>query len=410
MATNAELPSELLKEAAELARDATILPDGIEGLARKLLQARSEGRPLRVKLGVDPTSAKLHLGHARVFRILRRFQERGHIVVFLKGGFTAQIGDPTGRNATRPSLSADEVEINTRSFLAQLRCIIDVDAVEVANNTTWFDAMQVPEFFGILSKVTVNQLLAKDDFSTRMKANAPLAVHEFMYPLLQGFDSVKVRADVELGGTDQRFNLLMGRQLQPLFGQESQVAIMVPILNGTCGKRKMSKTFGNSIGLDDSADDIVAKVMSMPDAPILEFFDGATNLSKEEVERERLFLEGGGNPKEAKERLARQIALELHDENTADAALAAWQKVHSQRQLPDNVQERVLAAPIGLVSLLVESGMAESKTKARRLITDGAVKFDGVKVTDVEREVALAAGSTIVLQVGPKKALKLVGA
>ncbi len=406
-----DLPLELLQEADELTRGAeVILPSGTDGLAAKLLQARSEGRALRVKLGVDPTSAHLHLGHATVFRILQRFLERGHQVVILMGGFTARIGDPTGRNSTRPPLTADDVRENAATFLAQIGRIIDTSRVEVANNADWFDSMSMPELMQLAGRLTVSQLLAKDDFTKRMAANEPIALHEFMYPLLQGFDSVKVRADVEIGGTDQRFNLLMGRQLQPMFGQAPQVAIMMPILEGLDGKRKMSKTFGNAIALTDSADDVIAKVMRIPDELILKFFTLATSLKGEEVEEERAFLSSGGNPKEAKERLARQIALELHDAAAADAALSGWQQVHSLRQLPDEITERSQPHSIALVKLLVESGFAESNTKARRLIVDGAVKLDGVKETDVERQIEVAKSGTLVVQVGRKKFLKLVNA
>jgi tyrosyl-tRNA synthetase len=409
MATD-ELPSELLTEAEELARDALVVPDGVHGLALKLQQARLEGRPLRVKLGVDPTSAHLHLGHAIPGRVLKRFLDRGHQVVILIGGFTARIGDPTGRNATRPKLTADQVAQNATNFLAQLSRILDVDKVEVVNNANWFDKMLVPEFFELAARLSANQLLAKDDFRTRIGSGDSLALHEFMYPALQGFDSVQVRADVEIGGTDQRFNLLMARQLQPSFGQAPQLAMMMPILEGVDGKRKMSKSFGNAIALDDSADDIVAKCMRIPDDIVLKFFTLATNMTSAEVEAERAILAGGGNPKDAKERLARRIATELQSEAEAEAAIAAWHKVHSLRELPDTMPERAQVESIGLVKLLVDSGMAESNTKARRLITDGAVKLDGEKVTDVDRVLEpIAEDGALVVSVGRKKFLKLVG-
>lgn len=409
MATD-ELPSDLLQEARELSRDAIVVPDSVEGLAHKLLQARQEGRPLRVKLGVDPTSAHLHLGHAVVGRALRRFMEHGHQVVILIGGFTARIGDPTGRNTTRPKLTADEVAQNATNFLAQLRRVLDVDKVEVVNNASWFDTMSLPELLELAGRLTVNQLLAKDDFRTRIANGDSLALHEFLYPALQGFDSVQVRADVELGGTDQRFNLLMARQIQPSFGQEPQVAMMLPILEGIDGKRKMSKSFGNAIALDDTADDIVTKCMRIPDDVVLKFFTLATNMTSDEVEAERAILASGGNPKDAKERLARRIATELQSAEAAETAIAAWQKVHSLRELPDTMPERVQVEPIGLVKLIVESGMAESNTKARRLIADGAVKLDGEKEVNVDRVLEpIAEGGAIVVSVGRKKFLKLIG-
>lgn len=406
---NDELPSDLLLEAQELARDALVVPDGVDGLARKLAQARREARPLRVKLGVDPTSSHLHLGHAIPGRVLQRFLDRGHHVIILIGGFTARIGDPTGRNATRPKLSADEVAHNATSFLAQLSRILDVDKVEVVNNASWFDKMTLPELLELAAKLSVNQLLAKDDFRTRVGNGESLALHEFMYPALQGFDSVQLKADVEIGGTDQRFNLLMGRQLQPSFGQEPQLAMMMPILEGVDGKRKMSKSFGNAIALDDSADDIVAKCMRLPDENVMTFFRLATNMTSDEVETERAILAAGGNPKDAKERLARRIATELQNADEAETAIAAWHKVHSLRELPDTMPERVQSESIGLVKLLVDSGLAESNTKARRLITDGAVRLDGTKATNVDQVLEpIAEGSTLVVSVGRKKFLRLV--
>ncbi len=405
--TTEPIPSDVLTEAAELTRGAEVLPSGIVGLAEQLHQARQQGRPLRVKLGVDPTSAHLHLGHAVVFRALRRFQERGHQAVILIGGFTARIGDPTGRNATRPSLSAEEVAHNARTFLLQLRPILDMDKVEVVDNASWFDTMSMPEMMKLAGNLTVGQLLAKEDFGNRIEAGTPLGLHEFMYPLLQGFDSVKVQADVEIGGTDQRFNLLMGRQLQPAFGQKPQVAMMLPILEGIDGKRKMSKTFGNAIALDDSADEIVSKCMRLPDELVLKFFLLATNMDDASIEAERLFLAEKGNPKEAKERLAIRIATELRDADQAAAALRGWNQVHVSRQLPDVIPERVQDISVDLPQLLVNCGMASSKTNARQLIGEGAVRIDGEKVSDLALQVLPPQGGSIVLQVGRKKFVRL---
>ncbi len=402
------IPREFLLEAELLARGAEILPDGVEGLAAKLLQARVEARPLRVKLGVDPTSPHLHLGHTVVLRALKRFQDRGHQVVLLLGGFTAQIGDPTGRDTTRGVLSAEDVATNAATFLSQAGRIIDIAGVEVRNNSEWFDAMKLPELFRLVSLITVNQLVSKEGFANRMEAGRAVAVHELLYPALQGFDSVKIRADVEIGGTDQRFNLLMGRQLQPHFGQSPQVALMLPILVGTDGKRKMSKSFGNAIALDDVPDDVFGKCMRLSDELILTFFRLATNVSSEVIEGFGTFIAGGGNPMTVKLRLARQVVAELHGELAASGALDNWGRVHREGQAPEVMKEHALSTPVSLVALLVVTGMAASNGKARTLIEQGGVRLDGEKVQDVHFHVPCPPAAGTVLQVGARRFLKLV--
>jgi tyrosyl-tRNA synthetase len=402
------IPAEVLAEATELCRGAEVLPGGMLGLAAKLHEARSAGRVLRVKLGVDPTSCNLHLGHAVVLRVLRRFQDFGHQVVIIIGGFTAQIGDPSGRNATRPALTQAEVAANAQTYLAQIGLVIDLAKAEVVNNSDWLATMNLTRVLELASRVTVNQLLAKEGFGERLEKNQPLALHEVMYPLLQGFDSVSVKADVEIGGTDQRFNLLSGRQLQPFFQQSPQVVMMMPLLVGTDGVRKMSKSFGNHIGLTEPASDMFAKVMRIGDGQIITFFELATSASQEEIEKVRQALAAGSNPKDAKELLAQTVIRQFHGQAAADEALAGWRRVHSQRLAPEEMPSHGVAEPKGLAKLMVELGLAESNTRARKLIEGKAVSIDGEKVLDVNFQVAVPPEAGSVLQVGRRHFVRLV--
>jgi tyrosyl-tRNA synthetase len=393
------LSAQIIAEATELARAAEILPGGVIGLAKKLAAAKAAGRPLRVKLGIDPTSPHLHLGHSVVLRALRRFQERGHQVVLIIGSFTAEIGDPTGRNQTRPELSTEQVEANAETFLAQAGRVIDASKLEVHRNGDWFDRMTVREWLKRARHVTLNQLLAKEGLGARLEAGSPVAIAEGVYPTLQGLDSVEVKADIEIGGTDQLFNLQMGRKLQPGHGQEAQLAFMLPILEGTDGVRKMSKTFDNAIALDDTPDDMFAKCMRIPDGIIAKFFELATSATDEEVRQFKELLGGEGfNPKDGKEFLGHRVVQDMHGKELADAAQAAWRRVHSQRLVPDTMPEHVITAASGLVTVMVAAGLAGSNSKARQLIESGAVKLieagqdDGEKVTDLKATLTPADG------------------
>jgi tyrosyl-tRNA synthetase len=397
-----------LEEAKELCRGAEVLPDGQEGLARRILEARSEGRVLRVKLGVDPTSCDLHLGHSVVLRALRRFQDHGHQVVLIIGGFTAQIGDPSGRSATRPALTAEQVATNAATYLEQVGLILELARAEVVNNADWLGSMDLTKILKLASLVTANQLLAKESFGERIDAQQPVALHELFYPVLQGFDSVQVRADVEIGGTDQRFNVLMGRQLQMQLGHRPQLAMLLPLLPGTDGVRKMSKSFSNSIGLTDAPDEMFGKCMRIPDDLIARWFELVTNLSGAEIDAIQAEIAGGGNPRDAKERLAQQLVLQSHGTGPAQAALDAWRRVHSQRLAPQEMPSHVVTAPIGLVELLVQASLAPSKNQARNLIKGGGVRLDGQKVSDQNLTVPVPPASGVVLQVGRRQFARLV--
>jgi tyrosyl-tRNA synthetase len=404
------LSAEVLQEAIELAGNAEIIPAGAPSnsalaLAQKLAEARAEGRVLRVKFGVDPTSPDLHLGHTVGLRALRRFQDRGHAVVLVIGGYTAQLGDPTGRNAARPPLSAEQVAANAQTYLDQVKLILDMSKVEVVNNVDWLAKV---DLIKLAALVTANQLLAKEAFGSRLEQNLPLGLHELLYPLLQGFDSVHIRADVEVGGSDQRFNILMGRHLQPQFQQKPQVAMLLPLLLGIDGVRKMSKSFGNAIGLSDSPDQVFTKVMSIGDELIVPFFELATSASPEQLDAVRKSLGEGKNPKQIKEDLACLLIGEFHTEPAADAARLSWNLVHSQRQVPENTPSHKVESATAVVDLLKATGLAASKAKARQLIEGGGVRLDSVKVTDISLVVAVPPPAGQVLQVGRRQFVRLI--
>ncbi len=388
----------------------TILPGGDSALTELLAKAQNEGRKLRIKLGVDPTSADLHLGHAVALQALKRFQDDGHQIILLIGGFTATIGDPTGRNVTRPALTAEQVEANAQTYLEQAGKIIDLSHTEVVNNNDWLGKMSAAELVSLASRVTVNQLLAKDSFGSRIEQQQSVALHELLYPVLQGFDSVHLRADIEVGGNDQRFNVLMGRQLQTIFGQEPQLALLVPLLEGTDGVQKMSKSLGNAIGLRDQPDEMFAKCLRIADEQIVRWFELATSASTSEVAEVEAKLAAGVNPKEMKELLARRIVSDLHGEQAGADALAIWQQVHCQRQAPKEMPVFEVLEPTSLDQLLKASQLTPSTTQARTLIKGGGVRLDGVKMQDENHVVALSTGGSLVLQVGRRNFVRLVGA
>lgn len=393
---------------ALLPSGAMVLPGSQSALADLLAKADSEGRPLRIKLGVDPTSADLHLGHAVVLRALKRFQDAGHQIILLIGGFTATIGDPTGRDVTRPALTSEQVAANAKTYLEQAGKVIDLARTEVVNNNDWLGAMSAAQLVSLTSMVTVNQLLAKDSFGTRIEKQQSVAVHELLYPVLQGFDSVHLRADIEVGGSDQRFNVLMGRQLQVLFKQEPQLALLMPLLEGTDGVQKMSKSLGNSIGLRDAPDDMFAKCMRIPDDKIVRWFELATSASFSEVAEVAGQLADGVNPKDVKESLAKRIVAEMHGAEAGDQAHASWQAVHCHRLAPAEMAELEVATPTAVVELLVSAELAPSRNQARQLIKGGGVRLDDVKVQDEKLVVTVTAGASSVLQVGRRKFVRLV--
>ena len=405
-----DLPPALREAHDRLAYGAAeVLPR--DGLAERLLAADREGRPLRVKLGIDPSGASLTLGHAVVLRKLRQFQDLGHTAVLIVGGFTGRVGDPTGRTATRSALSADQTADNSRRYLEQLLRVLDPDRVEIRNNADWLDPMTMAEIMSYAREVTVARLLERDDFAHRYRDRLPLSLLEFFYPLLQGIDSVAVRADVELGGTDQTFNNLMGRDLQRGHGQPPQAVLTVPLLVGTDGVEKMGKSLCNWIGIEEPPDDQFGKVMSIPDPAVGTYARLATDLLPDEVAAlERDAAGGGPAANRAKRRVAAEVVALYHGRDAAEAAERRFDTVHRQHELPEDVAERELPPgdPVHLPALLVELGFAKSSSAARRLVDDGAVRLDGERLPARGYDLARERLAGHVLAAGKRHLVRLV--
>lgn len=405
----AEIPPQFVTRAKELAAFVNVVP-GEDALAAMLWTAHQQKRKLRVKLGVDPTGSLLHLGHAVPLHLLRRFQDLGHQAVLVIGGFTATIGDPTGRDKTRPRLTREQVEENAGTFIRQAGKILDVETLEVFYNTP-LGSMTLNELVPVLQTASVNQLLAKDVFGKRMEDGGTLAILEMLYPLLQAHDSLSVKADIELGGSDQRFNVLMGRQMQSHFGREPQVAMLTRILTGTDGESKMSKSFGNFIALDDEPNDVFGKVMRIPDRLIMEYMELATVLKPSQIEAARKRLEEDGeNPMVLKRECATQVVRFIHGNDAAVDALEHWDRVHRQREVPVDMPSHVVAAPAKLVDVMVACKLAPSKGQSRKFIQGGGVKLNGVKVSDTETQVEVPGEGGCVLSHGRRHFVRLVRA
>ncbi len=364
-------------------------------LARKL----ARGTPLRVKAGFDPTAPDLHLGHTVLLNKMRQFQQFGHEVIFLIGDFTGLIGDPTGRNQTRPPLTPEEVQANARTYEAQVFKILDPERTRVDFNSRWLSAMGAADFVRLAAHYTVARMLERDDFSRRYKSGQPIAIHEFLYPLAQGYDSVALRADVELGGTDQKFNLLVGRQLQAAYGQEPQVVLTVPLLEGIDGVNKMSKSLGNYIGIAEAPGEMFGKMMRISDELMWRYFELLSFRSLEDIGTLRRAVQDGRNPRDVKFELAREIVARFHGAAAAQQAQAEFIALHREKALPTDLELKISHTP-GLVANLVSAGLVSSGSEARRKIAEGAVRIGGEKIHDVGRQ--LAEGEHI-LQVGPRR-------
>jgi len=366
-------------------------------LEAKLSRAVTENRPLRVKLGLDPTSPDIHLGHTVVLGKLRQFQDLGHQAVLIIGDYTAMVGDPSGQSKTRPQLTPEQIEANLQTYLEQVRAVLDVARLEIRRNGEWFAKMSFADVLKLAGRSTVARMLERDDFAKRHAAKAPIGVHELLYPLMQAHDSVMVRADVELGGTDQTFNLLGGRDLQRDAGQEPQVTLSMPLLVGLDGANKMSKSLGNYVGLKDPPGEMFGKLMSLPDVLMRDYFTLLTALSEAEIQK---LL--AGHPREAKERLGVEIVTRYHSAQAARAAAAEFRKVFSEKQAPSEMPElRVSAGKVGVIDLIIQAGHAASKSEARRLVEGGGVSLGGEKVADWKAEVSPADGA--VLQTGKRR-------
>jgi tyrosyl-tRNA synthetase len=389
---------------------AELMQGAVEALPQGALEAKlkDRDRPLRVKLGFDPTKPDLHLGHAVVLHGLRRFQDAGHQVVIIIGDFTARIGDPSGKEATRPPLSLDEVTVNAQTYLDQLGLILDLSKTEVHWNGEWLDRMTFADTVKLAAQATVAQMLARDNFAKRYERNDPIALHEFLYPLMQGYDSVAIRSDIEMGGTDQKFNLLMGREIQEAYGQSPQVVMMYPILEGTDGVQKMSKSLNNYIGLTDAPEDMYGKVMSIPDTLLANYYRLASGLPLAEVTDVLAGLEAGTtHPRDAKMRLARAIVGRYHGADAGAAAEEAFVRQFQQRQLPEDIPDcPVPEAAMPAAALLAAMGLASSSSEARRLIQQGGMKLhrtsDPETVKAFDQLIELGSDGVIV-QVGKRR-------
>jgi len=393
------------KQMALIRRGAEeIIPE--EELINKLEASKKNDTPLIVKLGCDPSRPDLHVGHGVVLRKLRHFQDLGHQVVLIIGDFTAMIGDPSGRNKTRPNLSLDEAKANADSYIEQSKVILDVESLKISYNSEWLNAMNFSDVIGLSSKYTVARMLERDDFTKRYQAETPISLHEFLYPLAQGMDSVQLKADVELGGTDQKFNLLVGRDLQREYGQQPQCIVTLPLLEGTDGVEKMSKSYGNDIGLLDLPEEKYGKIMSITDEMIAKYFRLAADADDEKVAAvEERLADDKTNPRDVKRELGRAVVELYHGTDAAQKAEQHFDKIIVQKDIPDEMDEVELEEETSLVDVIAKAGLTKSKGEARRLIKQNAVKLDGAVCNNIEH--ILTAGEELVIKVGKRRFIKV---
>ncbi len=402
-----EIKKEFLEQAEKIGRSCEILPGGIEELAQKLQYSKENNKPLRIKLGMDPTRPDLHLGHTVVMRKLREFQKLGHKIVLIVGGATAMIGDPSGKSETRPALTKEQVEENAKTYFEQIAKVLDVTDVEVVNNADWLHNMSFTDLLKLASQVTVAQMMTRDDFAKRYSEGRPISIHEFFYPLMQAYDSVEIDSDIEFGGTDQRFNTLLGRDIQTAYGKKyPQMVILLPLIEGTDGLVKMSKSYPeHCISLTDSANDMFGKIMSIPDTLIVKYYELLTDVENEEVKRVHDALENNSeNPRDLKLKLAHIITEEYHGKEMADKAQEAFINVVSNKGIPDDIPEYKLTDDKNILDLLLEANFIQSKGEGKRLIQGGGVKFEGEKIS----EPSFILNKEGILQAGKRKYLKLV--
>lgn len=377
-------------------------------LKQKIERSITSGRPLRIKLGVDPTAPDIHLGHTVVLRKLRAFQDIGHQAVLIIGDYTALIGDPSGRSKTRPQLTAEEIETNATTYLEQVNKILDLDRLEIVRNGDWFREMSFKQVLSLAAQVTVSQMLERDDFQKRYRDQSPIGLHEFLYPLMQGYDSVMVRADVELGGSDQTFNLLVGREFQKAEGMEQQVCITHPLLVGLDGAQKMSKTLSNYVGVDESAKEMFGKLMSLPDNLMTAYFELLTDLPSEETSD---LVSENTHPRQAKERLAVEIVTMYHGSEAADGQAEEFRRVFSDKELPSDMPDlevnegELEEGQIRVLKLMSLAGFISTNSEGRRLMQQGGVTIDGEQVQDPHAEIVPRDGS--ILKVGKRKFARL---
>ncbi len=382
-----------------------IIPE--EELVRKLEKSYKENKPLNIKLGCDPTRPDLHLGHSVVLRKLAQFQKLGHQAILIIGDFTAMIGDPSGKNSTRPPLTAEEAKQNAVSYWEQASKILDREKTKIVYNSEWLGEMKFEDVIKLASKYTVARMIERDDFTKRYKSGTPISLHEFLYPLAQAMDSVAIESDVELGGTDQKFNLLVGRDIQREYGKEPQVILTMPLLVGTDGTEKMSKSYDNYIGIDEAPDEMFGKALSIPDDLIYTYYELATDVSDEELaEIKKSLKDPNINPRDIKRALARKLVSMYHSEEAAVKAQEKFDNIFIKKGVPDDIPVKEMnIAEIGIIDLIVEVGFAPSKGEARRLVQQGGVSIDGEKITDFKETIKLK--NEQILKVGKRKFIKL---
>lgn len=386
---------------------AEIVPE--QELVDKLRRAIDTGTPLRIKLGLDPTAPDIHLGHTVVLRKLRQLQDLGHQIIIIIGDFTGRIGDPTGKSETRKQLTPEQIAANARTYERQIFRILDRDKTKMTFNSTWLAPLSFADVVKLAATTTVARMLERDDFSNRFKEGRPISVHEFFYPLMQGYDSVALHADIEFGGTDQKFNLLMGRHLQEIYGQEPQIAMMMPILEGLDGVNKMSKSLGNYVGIDEDPSEMYGKMMSLPDNLMVRYYELVTDLSLSQVaEVQYRLADGTIHPRDAKMQLAHTIVRLYHGQEAADAAQTEFVQIFREHALPEEMPEIALSstAPIWVAKLLVEAGLTTSTSEAKRAVRQGAVRLNGEKITDENATITITDG--LVCQVGKRKFARVV--
>ena len=401
-----------LVEQMEYIRKGTVEIIREEELIAKLKRAQKTGKPLRVKAGFDPTAPDIHLGHTVLIRKMKHFQDLGHTAIFLIGDFTGLIGDPSGRNATRKQLTKEEVLANAETYKQQIFKILDPKKTIIDFNSRWMSALGAEGLIGLASRYTVARILEREDFTNRMKNQLPIAMHELMYPLVQGYDSVALESDVELGGTDQKFNLLVGRDLQREYGQESQVVITMPLLEGTDGVQKMSKSLGNYIGINDTPGEQFGKIMSISDAMVWRYYELATDISLREIQGLKADVESGKlHPKNAKCDLAETIIALYHGKAAGTAARDEFNRIFSKKETPTDIEVRNMergAGPMRLTKLLASLGLAPSVAEAQRLIESGAVHLNDERISNIKAELDLSQPSDNILKVGKRRFLRLV--
>ena len=379
----------------------------IDELKHKLDRGQKSNKPLTVKLGCDPSRPDLHIGHAVVLRKLRQFQDLGHKAVLVIGDFTAMIGDPSGRNKTRPQLTLEEAKSNAESYIEQAKIILDINSLKICNNAQWLNTMNFSDVVGLASKYTVARMMERDDFEKRYKSEIPITIHEFLYPLAQAMDSVHLKADIEIGGTDQKFNLLVGRDIQREFGQDPQIILTVPLMEGTDGVEKMSKSYDNHIGLTDSYDEMYGKTLSIPDNMIEKYFLLGANADEKKMKEIKNSLnDGKTNPRDIKRELARKIVAIYHSDVLAKKAETNFDKIFIGKEVPDYIPEVKLDKDELLVDIIASNKLVSSKSEARRLIDQGAVKIDDEKCLD--RDQIINKGKSIIIKVGKRRFLKIL--